>query len=40
MELKKKAKAMKNKLQNCAIPIIILIEIGIIAYLIGVIMGK
>lgn len=40
MELMKKAKAIKNKLQNHAIPIIIIIELGIITYLFIVIMGK
>lgn len=40
MELKKKAKAVKNKLQNHTIPIMIIIELGIIAYLFIVIMGK
>lgn len=40
MELMKKAKALKNKLQKYAIPIMIIIELGIITYLFIVIMGK
>lgn len=40
MELTKITKRLKNKLHKSEIPIIIIIELGIIAYLVVVIMGK